>query len=652
MEFIPSKAEREKIIRNTKSSTVNFYSLLESIPDAVIIHDINGNALAMNEAAFGLAKISHGKMMHYNIFDLARGHIGFDQVSERWPDVLSGNKKDCEWSFIDRESNRKINLIISMSPTIWTGKPAVVSVIRDSGYRVKYQEDIALAHRNILESESRFRTLLEQSFDGIFITDRSGNYIEANESGCNMLGYTAEELKTKNIRDIVLKENLKENPIHLSEMRSGKLVTTERILVRKDGSTFPAEVSGVMFTDGKMQAIIHDISERKKSENDLFAAREKAKENERLQAAFLHNMSHEIRTPLNAIMGFSDLLPEYSDEPERLMHFTEIIKQRGDELIDLIDDILDISRIESGQLALYPETCELNDFLVSLKSEFINHKIRTNKADIGFDFYISGQLNGLSGEIDTSKISQILTNLVDNAFKFTSKGTVEVGCHLEEPGLLSFYVSDTGIGIAKEMHNSIFSRFYQAEHHSSQVFGGTGLGLSIVSGLVQLMGGNIWLDSEPEKGSTFYFTVPFKNPNESHRLEISQKETADQQPKNCILIVEDDLYNAAYLEEILSRADFSIVRAKNGQDAVDICVSQTIDLVLMDIRLPDMTGYQATMQIRQLHPEMKIIAQTAFALHGEKEKALEAGCIDYISKPIKKELLLSKIRACCKARTK
>lgn len=644
MEFTPSKA-----VKNSNSSTPGFYSLIESIPDAVFIHDINGNALAMNEAAFVLAKVTHRKMLHYNLFDLARGRMGFDDVSERWPDVLSGNRQDCEWSFIDRESNRKINLLISMSPTIWTGKPAIVSVIRDSGYRHHYQEDIALAQKALMESESRFRALFEQSVDGIFVTDRTGNITEANESGCKMLGYTAEELATKNIRDIILKKNLQENPIHLSEMRLGKLVKTERILVRKDGNTFPAEVSGIMFTDGKMQAIVRDSSERKKLENELFAAREKAEENERLQAAFLHNMSHEIRTPLNAIMGFSDLLPEYSGEPERLRHFTEIIKQRGDDLVSLIDDILDISRIESGLLTLEPESCDLGKFLDSLKDELITHKIRTNKANIGFDFNISGQLYGLTGEIDTAKLRQILTNLVDNAFKFTSHGKIEVGCRLEETGMLSFNVSDTGIGVAKEMHNSIFSRFYQAEHHSSQVFGGTGLGLSIVSGLVQIMGGNIWLDSEPGKGSNFYFTVPFRKPNKLHGPDIQETEPADAQPKIQVLIVEDDPFNSEYLREMLSRAGFSVIEAGTGQEAVDRCASQAIDLVLMDIRLPDMTGYEATLQIREFYPEMKIIAQTAYALHGEKEKALAAGCIDYISKPVKKELLLSKIRACCKA---
>jgi PAS domain S-box-containing protein len=527
MEFTPSKPELPETERHSISSTLHFYSLLESIPDAVMVHDINGNVLAMNDAAVVLAKLPRREVRNYNIFDLARGRMGFGEVSDQWPDVLSGRKIDCQWRFHDRELNQKVELSITMSPTIWTGKPAIVSVIRDSGYRHHFQEDMTLAQKALMESESRFRALFEQSMDGIFVSDRHGNFTEVNESGCNMLAYTAKELATKNIRDIIWKENLRENPVHLGEMRAGKVVKTERVLVRKDGSTFPAEVCGIMFTDGKMQAIVRDISERKNLENDLFAAREKAEESERLQAAFLHNMSHEIRTPLNVIMGFSDLLPEYSGEPERLRHFIEIIRQRGDDLISLIDDILDLSRIQSGQVTLNPEPCDLGNFLESLKTEWTTHQIRSNKVHIHFDFRISQRLYQCFGEIDQFRIRQILANLVDNAFKFTSRGKVVVNCRLEKTNVLSVTVSDTGIGIAKEKHNSIFSRFYQAEHHSSRVFGGTGLGLSIVSGLVQIMGGNIWLDSEPGKGSNFYFTVPFKKPNHFHKPSISPAEPAD-----------------------------------------------------------------------------------------------------------------------------
>lgn len=646
MEFTPSKTEPEKGSKKTKLSTINFYTLLESIPDAAIIHDIDGNVLAMNEPAFSFTGVSHRQMMQYNIFDMARGYIGFDEVSEKWPDVLSGNKQECKWSFINRESNKEIALLISMSPTLWSGKPAIVSVIREHSYQSRYRENLSLFRKNALENEYKFRALFEQSTDGVFITDSSGNYLEANESGYKMLGYSWEEITTKNIRDIILKENLQENPIHLTEMRSGKVVSTERLLVRKDGSVFPAEVSGIMFTDGRMQAIVRDISERRKFENDLILAKEKAEENDRLKTAFLHNMSHEIRTPLNAIMGFADLLPEYFNDPERLKRFTEIIKQRGNDLIDLIDDILDVSRIESGVLTLSPEPCNLSDFFNDLEHEFIEYQSRANKTDIDFKFQISDKLQGLVVEIDSSKIKQILTNLVGNAFKFTAAGRVEIGCHPEEGGMLSFYVSDTGIGIAKELHNSIFSRFFQAEHHNAQVYGGTGLGLSIVSGLVQIMGGNIWLDSEIGKGSTFYFTVPFRNVISYHNeTEAPDKESADQPSEMSVLIVEDDFYNAEYLKEVLSDTGFSIFHTSTGLQAIELCSSREIDLILMDIRLPDMTGYEATSRIKQIHPEIKIIAQTAYALPGEKEKALESGCVDYISKPIRRDLLLSKTGA-------
>jgi len=246
--------------------------------------------------------------------------------------------------------------------------------------------------------------------------------------------------------------------------------------------------------------------------------------------------------------------------------------------------------------------------------------------------------------IDQLKMKQILTNLITNAFKFTNAGKVEVGCKAGNNNSFIFYVSDTGIGIPKEKHSVIFGRFAQVNQSISGLYGGTGLGLSIVKGLLDLLGGKIWLDSEPGKGSTFYFTIPFEISSNKEINEIKTKAHAPvSKPNATILIVEDDYYNAEYLKEIFTGTNYHILHTEYGKQAIDISINQDVDIVLMDIRLPDIQGFEFTRLIKEQKPNIKIIAQTAYATLQDQQKAFEVGCIDYVSKPVKRELLLSKI---------
>lgn len=242
---------------------------------------------------------------------------------------------------------------------------------------------------------------------------------------------------------------------------------------------------------------------------ELIAAKEKAEESDRLKTAFLQNMSHEIRTPLNAIMGFSDLLSEYLDDQEKLTKFSDIIKQRGYDLLDIINGILDIAKIESGHYSVYPEECNLSELIEDINVFCIDYQQRIERPNVKHRIKVAPQIKMMNVLIDHEKLKQVLKNLIGNAYKFTSAGLVEVGCNIFEDNVLTFYVSDTGIGIPKEKYSEIFSRFMQANPNTSRFYGGTGLGLSIVQGLLKLMKGEIWLESEIGKGSTFYFKVPF-----------------------------------------------------------------------------------------------------------------------------------------------
>jgi PAS domain S-box-containing protein len=442
-------------------------------------------------------------------------------------------------------------------------------------------------------------------------------------------------------------------------------------LVYNDGKIVGAfEVKAFQTTPGSMVAIFDDITERRQSEillkektdeieaqneeymrlneelnqtnKALIEAKEHAEESDRLKTAFLQNMSHEIRTPMNAIMGFSDLLLENFNHKNKLKEFTDIIRKRSSDLLDIINDILDIAKIESGQLPVKIEDCNLNELFTELSAFFIEYRKRLDKQHIKFS--LQALCDPAEGIIltDKVKLKQIFINLISNAFKFTEKGRIEGGCRFDENNNLIFYVSDTGIGIPADKQHVVFERFFQLHQNPKLNMGGTGLGLPIVKGLVGLLGGEVFLESEPNKGSTFSFSFPYKTTKAKHHKSIVNEKVSDTSLINkTILIVEDDFYNAEYLKEILSGIGLHILQAKNGQEAIELSLSQSVDLVLMDISLPDINGYEATRQIRQHKPDLKIIAQTAYASQDEKQKAIDAGCNDYICKPTKKDTLLA-----------
>jgi CheY-like chemotaxis protein len=288
------------------------------------------------------------------------------------------------------------------------------------------------------------------------------------------------------------------------------------------------------------------------------------------------------------------------------------------------------------------EECNIGGLCEELTSIFTEYQNRLGKQEIRFNLQSLCAPSKLIILTDKLKLKQILINLINNAFKFTDEGTITCGCKLSEKQTLLFYVTDTGIGIPDDKHQEIFERFTQLNQSERKNMGGTGLGLSIVKGLVNLLGGEMFLESEPGKGSTFSFSIPYIT-TEPIKYGVSVMDTPAKKNLSgkTILIVEDDQYNTDYLKEILTGLKLNILIAENGKEAVALAITQTIDLVLMDIRLPDITGYEATHQIREHKPKLKIIAQTAYASHDEKQKAIAAGCDDYLSKPTRKDLLLA-----------
>ncbi|MFH2096374.1 MAG: ATP-binding protein, partial [Bacteroidota bacterium] len=381
-------------------------------------------------------------------------------------------------------------------------------------------------------------------------------------------------------------------------------------------------------------------------EEELIISKEKAEASDRLKSAFLAYMSHEIRTPLNAIAGFSQVLNrKYIDEFKR-GEYLSYIQKNCETLQVLINDILSISQIESEKLKLDTKECNLNRFLHELHTTFSEEIRKDHSKTIRLILSPMSRNADFVIMTDPNRLRQILMNLLSNAIKFTSTGSVEFGYEVISEYTLLFFVKDTGIGIPKDKHDVIFERFHRLESGSSGKFSGTGLGLSISKSLVGLLGGELWLDSEPDNGSRFYFTINYRQAEYSGPMV----EEADQDPEffrwagKTILIAEDEDFNYLVLEEILGETGATIIRARNGKEAIDIFESgRHIDITLMDLQMPMLDGYQASRIILEKFPGIPIIAQTAYAMDSEKDKCMEAGISDYITKPIDMGLLMKKI---------
>ena len=370
--------------------------------------------------------------------------------------------------------------------------------------------------------------------------------------------------------------------------------------------------------------------QRNKIIDELVRARDKAQESDRLKTAFLNNLSHEIRTPLNAIVGFSQFLREPDLDTERIDHITDVICRSSDQLLAIIGDIISISSIEAGIMELHVGKTNINYIL-----ENISKSLQSKASAKGIELHYRTTLSEQEANVvaDETKLRQALYSLVDNAIKFTHKGIVEFGCSLKG-GVCRFFVNDTGVGIREELHKVVFERFRQIDAGEAANMGGLGLGLPIARHFVELMNGQMWIESSPGKGSRFSFTIPHQ-PAEPVEPAAGGEAKTMSQGKKRILVAEDEENNFELTKAILNMLGIEAIHAWNGREAVELCeMHPDIDMVLMDIKMPVMNGYEATRLIKQKRPELPVIALTAYALIGDREKALHAGCDDYLAKPV------------------
>jgi PAS domain S-box-containing protein len=466
----------------------------------------------------GTALVSYQKLSPAGKIRLNRKYIAFCRAplgNTYWTILISREEKDIFYA-LSTLRNRLILLFTLFTLIISFYFYSIVkvrNVLKEEAKRKK-------AEKTLQESEEKFRRIFEDhSAVKLLIDPEGGNIIDANKSAADYYGWDRSELKQMNIRQLNLlpPDEVKRNiEAVLSENRT-QFETRNNL---KNGSERDVEVFSSKIKIGSrvvLHSIIHDITERKKAEKELIKEKEHAEESDRLKTAFLQNMSHEIRTPMNAIMGFSSLLVEYYNDKQKLEQFSEIINLRCNDLLDIINDILAISKIESGQLPVNREVCNLTNLFSELADFFTEHQKRLGKEHIRFELQAHCVSREFTFITDKVKLRQIFINLIGNSFKFTDSGKIEGGCMLDANNDLIFYVSDTGMGIPADKFHTIFERFIQLPHDKNISFGGTGLGLSIVKGLITILGGRIWLESLPENLSegktgktTFYFSIPVK----------------------------------------------------------------------------------------------------------------------------------------------
>lgn len=519
-----------------------------------------------------------------------------------------------------------------------------------------YQEDITNLTGSLQElhrEKETLEALLENMPFYIFFTDRHQRYIRVN-------GQMAKLLRVSHPDEAIGKDNTQffskrvARKMHEEErmiLDTGKPIINKILYFEDEGvDGFWLEKNKIPVKDERgvitmIVGIFKDVSELMKIENELKNARDQAEEADRLKTSFLANMSHEIRTPMNGILGFANLLrdPDLKDEERDL--YLKHIDNSSNQLLNIIDDIIDISKIESGQLKISNKPVRINAILDEIYSSFF-HRIRGDapgQKKVTFNLKKGHEDLDFTIVTDDFRLSQIFNNLIGNAIKFTKEGNITFGYTLKTNRYIQFYVFDSGMGIPANNTNLIFDRFGQVNQPGAYQPSGTGLGLPISKSLVKLMGGEMWVESEVGKGSSFYFTLPLiiEEPREESQILISNKSYNWNNMQ--ILVAEDEELNWYFIREMLRKTGAKILRARNGMEAVSLTRKYSPDIILMDIKMPELSGLEATRTIRLFDSQVPIIAQTAFVMAQEKEESMQAGCNHFVTKPLDRTTIMELI---------
>lgn len=499
------------------------------------------------------------------------------------------------------------------------------------------------------QSETQYRQLVENINDILFVLDRKGIITYMSPVIEKITGFAPEYYVGNYFFDFIHPDDHQVMKRAFREIRSGQLTPKEYRVYTKSGSIcWLRSSASLIFNQNKVsgfRGIAIDITERKKSEEELIAAKDKAEESNRLKSAFLATTNHELRTPLHAIIGFSDLMLTSPDD-KSFKEFAGIINKNGNTLLKMIEDIFDLALAEQSEIKIRKQTFRCLDHFFDNKVILEEILVNSGKHD-SISLFFNPDTNIMSNYItaDRNKINQVLINLFKNAVKFTQSGKIEFGFTMGENNLLTYYVRDTGIGIPKEKQDIIFEFFRQADDSHTRTFGGVGIGLAISKRITEIMHGSLTIDPEQENGCTFYFTIPVEIDGQANIAQevTSENEITIDLTGKTILVAEDDQFNMELIKVLFRKTNVKIIEAADGFKAVEMFRENDIDLVLMDLKMPHMDGYNATKIIKSINPNIPVIAVTAYALSQDKPKAFEAGCDAIVTKPVDSKILFNEI---------
>lgn len=618
-------------------SSQRLNNILESISDGFFAVDRNFKITYFNQAAENLLGIKKERVLNkalFEVFHEAKGSI----FEEKYTNALNSQKPKFFEVYFD-------------APPYQNWYACRVYPFAN-GISVYFQ--VTTEKRNaehaLRQSEERLRTLVETIDHVFWIRDlKNGKMIYISPCYENVFG-VSKETAYKQPGYFLQLVHPADRPIVERDFKRSlnEAIRISYRLIHPDGQERWIEVQTFIITpEGENHSqqigIAKDISIQKNQEVILLKAKDKAESADKMKTAFLSNLSHELRTPMNGILGFSELLERENLSKEKRRKYTSIVRESTSALLSLLSNMIDISLLEAGEMEIDKVMFDLNELVDTCYTNCLT-KLQDKQSPVSVEVVKSLKDSDCQVEGDMFKIQQILDCLIDNAVKFTKAGTITIGYRLKDTRHLLFFVSDTGIGIAPQVQSQIFQPFRQADEGYARLYGGTGLGLTISKALIKLMNGNIWVESAPQMGTTFYFSLPIKILNGIPVLNSKNKSEPIYQWKGkTILVVEDIMFNYIYIEESLRTTGIKIQHAQDGIEAIDIARHQHIDIVLMDIRMPRMNGYEALKIIKKEHPYLPIIAQTAFALIEDREKCLSADFDEHLTKPIDKKVLIKKL---------
>jgi PAS domain S-box-containing protein len=630
--------ERKRAEEALNRSEEKYREIIEQIRDVVFLLSPQGLIVSFNWTFENITGWQMHEWIGKPFIDLLHPE-DVPLATERFSNVLKGQLSQAAKYRIRKKSGDYVFAEILASGQMKEGKiTGILGIARDITDRTKAEEKLRM-------SEEKFSRLFHSSPDAILLTElKNGKIIEVNKSFEKFSGFSGEELIGHPVLEFNMYSPTERQRFVSILQEKGNVHDVEFVLKNKAGQELHVLSSAeIIEIEGKphILTILKDISERKRAEEALIQAKEKAEESDSLKTAFMNNISHEVRTPLNGIMGFAQFVLQPNITGEEKVYYLDVLNTSCERLLNTITDYMDISLIVSGNMQERKQPVLLSRLLNEIYDKF-QAKCRAKKLE--FIKQIPSDTNDYTLHCDATLLEKSISHLVDNAIKFTQTGSVILGfC----PGdnKCELFVKDTGSGINPELLEKIFDYFRQGEVSSTRGYEGSGLGLSIAQGLVKLLGGKISVESVKGKGSTFIIALPAE-------IEIKSSVDFSNARKNhpaskisiLVLIADDDEISIFFHKTILEKASFKYLIARNGLEAIEKCrENQGISIILMDLKMPVMEGLEATRKIREFRPNLPIIGVSAYAMAGDKEKAIAAGCDDYITKPVQSDLLLSVI---------